>query len=96
MACSGPSDARTGLRVCMTCFAAGGFFVLGVMLQPLKNALQQQPNPCLATALQYVPQELATDAACPTPVNPAQLLPVGAAAGQFVHYQGEPGFDGRQ
>eukprot|EP00878_Enallax_costatus_P019696 GHUV01020786.1.p1 GENE.GHUV01020786.1~~GHUV01020786.1.p1 ORF type:complete len:333 (+),score=85.23 GHUV01020786.1:274-1272(+) len=68
--------------------STGGFLVLGVMLQPPKSASRQQPNPCLAVALEHVPREPQTEADCPTPVNPAQLLPAGLAAGQFVHYQG--------
>lgn len=59
------------------------------MMQPSTTHAQQQPNPCLAAALQFVPEEPQTEAVCPFPVNPLQLLPTEAAEKQFVHYSGK-------
>lgn len=67
--------------------AAGGFAVVAVMLQPPSSSAAQ-PNPCLAAALAHVPDTPQAEAACPSSVNPQQLLPAGAAAARFVHYAG--------
>lgn len=67
--------------------ATGGFAVVAVMLQPPSSSAAQ-PNPCLAAALAHVPDTPQAEAACPSSVNPQQLLPAGAAAARFVHYAG--------
>ncbi|KAF6251940.1 alpha carbonic anhydrase [Scenedesmus sp. NREL 46B-D3] len=68
--------------------ATGRFAVVAVMLQPSSKGSSAQPNPCLAAALAHVPATPQAEAACPSSVNPQQLLPAGAAAGRFVHYTG--------
>jgi carbonic anhydrase len=61
---------------------------VAVMLQPPSSSTAAQPNACLAAALAHVPDTPPTEAACPSNVNPQQLLPSGAAAERFVHYSG--------
>jgi carbonic anhydrase len=61
---------------------------VAVMLQPPSSNSAVQPNPCLAAALTHVPGTPQAEAACPSSVDPQQLLPSGAAAERFVHYSG--------
>lgn len=68
---------------------AGGFAVVGVLLQPPEGG-GGTAQPCLAAALAHVPGAPKDEAACPVPVNPLSLLPVGAGTQPrpFVHYTG--------
>jgi carbonic anhydrase len=66
--------------------------VLAVLLEapPRTSQQQQQPdsNPCLAAGLAAVPSTHGESAPCRGSINPANLLPTGAALQQYVSYQG--------
>ncbi len=55
------------------------------MIAVLLDAVGTLPNPCLAAALQHAPTTPRQEVACPSPINPAQLLP---GLRRYLHYRG--------